>query len=91
MKIIDIPTIELEEKDIEAIKGLYELIKNMPCSSLNCKECPFDTVCDCTDKSEENTILNIQKALSEALIEYAETPIFLLVGTFAAVSSANVP
>lgn len=34
MKVVDNPTIELEEKDIETIKGIYELIKNMPCSSL---------------------------------------------------------
>ena len=71
MKIIDNPTIELEEKDIETIEKVRELIKNMPCSSLFCAKCPFATICDYIDlnKPKENTILNIQKALSEALIK----------------------
>ena len=71
MKIIDNPIIELEEKDIETIEKVRELIKNMPCSSLTCNRCPFCTVCDYIDlnKPAESTVLNIQKALSEALIK----------------------
>jgi hypothetical protein len=69
MKIVDNPTIELEEKDIKVIEDIREMITNMPCSSLFCNRCPFGTVCDCIDKSKENTIFNIQKALNDALIE----------------------
>lgn len=73
MKVIDKPTIELEEKDIKAIKGIYEMIKNMPCSSLDCDKCPFATICDCVDMNVADgasaTVLNIQKALNEAIIK----------------------
>ena len=70
MKVIDNPTIELEEKDIETIEKLRELIVDMPCSSLFCNNCPFNSICEHMDftKPKENTILNIQKALNEALI-----------------------
>ena len=70
MKFIKEPTIELEEKDIETIKGIYELIKNMPCSSLFCDKCPFKQICDCVYMGEpEKMVLNIQKALNEAVIK----------------------
>lgn len=71
MKVVDNPTIELEEKDIKVIEGIYEMIKHIPCSSLYCNKCPFNTICNYVDinKSKENTILIIQKALNEALIK----------------------
>jgi hypothetical protein len=71
MKVVDNPTIELEEKDIKVIEGIREMIKDMPCSSLFCNRCPFGTVCEYIDlnKSTESMVLNIQKALNEALIE----------------------
>jgi hypothetical protein len=73
MKVVGNPTIELEEKDIKVIKEIYETIKNMPCSSLHCNKCPFATICDYVDMNVADgasaTVLNIQKALNEALIE----------------------
>ena len=70
MKVRNNPTIELEEKDIETINKLRELIINMPCSSLFCNRCPFGSICEYADltKPKENMILNIQKALNEAMI-----------------------
>ena len=72
MKVVDNPTIELEEKDIETIKKIRELIINMPCSSLVCGKCPFSKICDYVDVDAiggaSATVLNIQKALNEALI-----------------------
>ncbi len=70
MKVITEPTIELEEKDIETIKGIYELIKSIPCSSLYCNKCPFYKICDyvSTSKSKEDMVLNMQKTLNNALI-----------------------
>lgn len=72
MKVVDNPTIELEEKDIETIKKIRELIINMPCSSLVCGKCPFSKICDYVDDScsgENATILTIQRALNEAVIK----------------------
>jgi hypothetical protein len=73
MKVVDKPTIELEEKDIGAIKGIYELIKNMPCSSLDCDKCPLSQICYCviteTQGGADETVLAMQKALNDALIE----------------------
>lgn len=73
MKVVDNPTIELEEKDIETIKGIYKLIKDMPCSSLFCGQCPFSTICDFvitgTRGDADTAVLTIQKALSEAIIK----------------------
>lgn len=70
MKIINSPTIELSKKDIETIEELRKLIIDMPCSSLRCEKCPFDSFCNFvnTNEEKENTILNIQKILNEALI-----------------------
>lgn len=73
MKVVDKPTIELEEKDVETIKRLYELIKNMPCSCLDCDKCPFNKICYCiiteTQGGVDEIVLAMQKALNEALIE----------------------
>lgn len=71
MKVIKNPTIELEEKDIKTIEGIRELIQHMPCSSLLCSMCPFDKICEYIDVNDpkDSAILNIQKALSKALIK----------------------
>lgn len=70
MKFIKEPTIELEEEEIETIKGIYKLIKDMPCTSLLCDKCPFNKICDYIFMGEpEKMVLNIQKDLNEALIK----------------------
>lgn len=72
MKVINNPTIELEEKDIETIEKLREFVAGMPCPSLDCNRCPFGSICKYVDTDINSgtkiTILAIQKALNKALI-----------------------
>lgn len=69
MKIINNPTIELEEKDIETLEGFRKLIIDMFCSRSLCKKCPFNTICELMDVNEpiESMVLNIRKAWNNAL------------------------
>lgn len=69
MKFCTKPTIVLEEKDKKTLKEVHEMITKVPCSSLFCTKCPFNSLCDYIENNAEGFIASVENKLNNAIIK----------------------
>lgn len=68
MKIEQNPTICLTKNEVEALKSIHQMFKNMPCHSIQCTQCPFASLCDYEMDKDEQFVQAVKNQLTEAIM-----------------------
>jgi hypothetical protein len=68
MKIEQNPTVCLTKKEVEVLKNIHQMFKDMPCHSIKCTQCPFTSLCDYKMDTDEQFVQAVKKQLTESIM-----------------------